>query len=108
MICARLAKEANAPVKLMLDRKEEHLAPATASSAFAKIKAGVAADGKLTAFDAETWGTGGAGAGAGFPLPYIYVFPNRRRRTRTSTSTPASSARCARPAIRRAASSPRS
>ena len=33
----------------------------------------------LTAFDAESWGTGGAGAAAGFPLPYIYQFPNRRR-----------------------------
>ncbi len=36
----------------------------------------------LTAFDGETWGTGGAGVGAGFPLPYIYQFPNRRRRHR--------------------------
>ncbi len=48
-------------------------------SAFAKVKAGVSAEGKLTAFDATTWGTGGAGAGSDYPLPYIYVFPNRRR-----------------------------
>ena len=33
----------------------------------------------LTAFDAQSWGTGGAGAGSGFPLPYIYNFPNRKR-----------------------------
>ncbi len=79
LICARLAKAANAPVKLMLDRKEEHLATGNRPSAFAKVTAGVTADGLLTAFDAETWGTGGAGAGSGFPLPYIYVFPNRRR-----------------------------
>jgi len=79
MICARLAKDAKAPVKLMLDRKEEHLATGNRPSAAAHIKAGVAADGMLTAFDAETWGTGGAGAAAGFPLPYIYQFPNRRR-----------------------------
>src|SRR5262249_24163835 len=31
------------------------------------------------AFDAQSWGTGGAGAGSGFPLPYIYNFPNRKR-----------------------------
>ena len=43
------------------------------------MRAGVAADGKLTAFDATTWGTGGAGAGSDYPLPYIYVFPNRKR-----------------------------
>ncbi|MGE3278103.1 MAG: xanthine dehydrogenase family protein molybdopterin-binding subunit [Vicinamibacterales bacterium] len=79
LLCARLAKEAGAPVKLMLDRKEEHLATGNRPSAFARVRAGVAADGTLTAFDGESWGTGGAGAGSGFPLPYIYVFPNRRR-----------------------------
>ena len=72
LICARLAKQAGAPVKLTLDRKEEHLVTGNRPSAAAKIKAGVAADGKITAFDAESWGTGGAGARAGFPLPYIY------------------------------------
>ena len=79
LICAKLAKEANAPVKLMLDRKEEHLATGNRPSAAARIKAGVTADGIITAFDAESWGTGGAGAAAGFPLPYIYRIANRRR-----------------------------
>lgn len=79
LLCARIAKAAGAPVKMMLDRKEEHLATGNRPSAFAKVKAGVAADGKLTAFEAQTWGTGGAGAGSDYPLPYIYVFPNRRR-----------------------------
>ncbi len=79
IICALLAKQAKAPVKLMLDRKEEHLATGNRPSAAARIKAGVAADGMLTAFDGESWGTGGAGAAAGFPLPYIYQFPNRKR-----------------------------
>ena len=79
LICATLAKQAKAPVKLMLDRKEEHLATGNRPSAAARIKAGVSADGMLTAFDGESWGTGGAGQMAGFPLPYIYVFPNRRR-----------------------------
>ena len=79
LICARLAKSAGAPVKLMLDRKEEHLATGNRPSAFAQVRAGVASDGTLTAFNARTWGTGGAGAGSGYPLPYIYDFPNRRR-----------------------------
>lgn len=77
--CARLARDARAPVQLMLDRREEHLAAGNRPSAHARIKAGVSADGMLTGFDAETWGTGGAGASSGFPLPYIYTFPNRRR-----------------------------
>lgn len=82
IICAKLAKQAGAAVKLLLDRKDEHLASGNRPSSASKIKAGVSADGMLTAFDAETWGTGGAGAGSGFPLPYIYVFPNRRRKHR--------------------------
>ena len=76
---ARLAKDAGAPVRLMLERTEEHLDSGNRPSSFSRIRAGVAADGMLTAFDATTWGTGGAGQGAGFPLPYIYQFPNRRR-----------------------------
>jgi len=79
LICARLAKQAGVPVKLTLDRKEEHLVTGNRPSAAAKIKAGVSADGVITAFDAESWGTGGAGSAAGFPLPYIYLPANRRR-----------------------------
>jgi xanthine dehydrogenase YagR molybdenum-binding subunit len=79
LICAKLAKAANAPVKLMLDRKEEHLATGNRPSSASRIKAGVSADGRITAIEAETWGTGGAGATAGFPMPYIYQIPNRRR-----------------------------
>jgi len=79
LICAQLAKQAGKPVKLFLDRKEEHLDSGNRPSAYAKIKAGVSADGKLVAFDATSWGTGGAGATSNFPLPYIYNFPNRRR-----------------------------
>ena len=79
IMAAQLSKKAAAPVHMLLDRKEEHLATGNRPSAYAHIKAGVTADGTLTAFDAESWGTGGAGAGSGFPLPYIYQFPNRRR-----------------------------
>jgi xanthine dehydrogenase YagR molybdenum-binding subunit len=79
VVCAKLSQLAKVPVKLTLDRKEEHLDTGNRPSAYAHIRAGVAADGMLTAFDGKSWGTGGAGAGANFPLPYIYQFPNRRR-----------------------------
>jgi xanthine dehydrogenase YagR molybdenum-binding subunit len=79
VVCARLAKAAGRPVHVLLDRKEEHLATGNRPSAHARVRAGVAGDGRLTFFDAETWGTGGAGAGSGFPLPYIYTFQHRRR-----------------------------
>ena len=79
IVCAKLARIAKLPVKLMLDRKEEHLDTGNRPSATAHIRAGVTADGTLTAFDGQSWGTGGAGAPSGFPLPYIYNFPNRKR-----------------------------
>jgi len=79
LICARLAKSAGVPVKLMLDRKEEHLDTGNRPSAAARIKAGVGADGMLTAYEGASWGTGGAGASSNFPMPYIYQFPNRHR-----------------------------
>jgi xanthine dehydrogenase YagR molybdenum-binding subunit len=79
LICAQLARAARAPVKVILDRKEEHLATGNRPSAFARLRAAADAEGRLCAFDAETWGTGGAGAGAHFVLPYLYECPNRRR-----------------------------
>ena len=80
VIAARLAKEASAPVKIMLDRKHEHLITGNRPSAFARVKAGVDAEGKFVVWDSETWGTGGAGQGAGFSVPYpVYVFPARRQ-----------------------------
>jgi xanthine dehydrogenase YagR molybdenum-binding subunit len=81
VIAAKLAKLANAPVKLMLNRKEEHLVTGNRPSAYARVRAGVDANGKLTGFDAETWGTGGAGQGSRFPCPYqVYVIPAKRQR----------------------------
>src|SRR5437867_6078469 len=59
LICAKLARRAKAPVKLMLDRKEEHLDTGNRPSATAHIKAGVTSDGRLCAHDAQRWGTGG-------------------------------------------------
>ena len=109
LICAQAgAGRRRLPVKLMLDRKEEHLDTGNRPSATAQIKAGVSADGMLTAFDAQSWGTGGAGAASGFPLPYIYQFPNRRRTHKDVFINAGQQRRCARRAIRRAASSPKS
>jgi xanthine dehydrogenase YagR molybdenum-binding subunit len=80
VIAARLAQAAKAPVKIMLDRKHEHLITGNRPSAFAKVKAGADAQGKFVVWDSETWGTGGAGQGAGFGVPYnAYLFPARRQ-----------------------------
>jgi len=80
IVGAKLAQMAKAPVKVTCDRKEEHLDTGNRPSAGAKIKAGVTADGMLTSYVADAYGTGGAGQGIGnLPIPYIYVFPNRKQ-----------------------------
>jgi CO/xanthine dehydrogenase Mo-binding subunit len=75
---ARLAKEAGAPVKLFLDRKEEHLATGNRPSSVQWIKAGATKDGKLTALHLVVHGTGGTNGGTGTsgPLKNIYACDN--------------------------------
>ncbi|RPI01608.1 MAG: xanthine dehydrogenase family protein molybdopterin-binding subunit [Calditrichaeota bacterium] len=75
-VCAQLARIANVPVKLLLDREEELLATGNRPSSFQTIKIGARKDGTLTAFQLESYGSGGVGGGAGVPAPYIYYFPN--------------------------------
>jgi len=42
------------------------------------VRAGASSDGRLTAFESTSYGTGGITSGANFPLPYIYTVPNSR------------------------------
>lgn len=88
-LAARLAREARAPVKLMLTRFDESLAVGNRPSSFQKLKLGATADGKLHAFEMENLGTAGIGSGAAtegggggaeIPMPYIYPVPNIRLR----------------------------
>ena len=92
---AELARAARRPVKLMLERNEEHVAGGNRPSAYARVKAGVDAEGNLVAFDAESWGTGGHSRGANFPLPYIYA-PRSFRRKHTDVVVHAGDARAMR------------
>ncbi|MBX7246692.1 MAG: xanthine dehydrogenase family protein molybdopterin-binding subunit [Candidatus Sumerlaeaceae bacterium] len=72
VLCTKLARQANAPVKLMLTRKEEHLAVGNRPNSLQKVKLGADSTGKLTAISATTFGTGGVGGGAGCTIPAIY------------------------------------
>ncbi len=87
ILCARLAKAAGAPVKLMITRFEQALAVGNRPSSHQKIKLGADATGKLTAIQLESFGTpghrsgastGGGSGGAAFPAPYIYQAPATR------------------------------
>jgi xanthine dehydrogenase YagR molybdenum-binding subunit len=70
------------PVKLMLERDAELTVAGSRPSAFARVKLGATKDGKITAWESESWGSGGQ-QGAGMP-PYPYVFnagiPNQKTR----------------------------
>jgi xanthine dehydrogenase YagR molybdenum-binding subunit len=73
---AQLAKLAGRPVKLMLSRKEEQLCAGNRPSGVMTIKMGAAGNGKLTAFQSSSYGTGGVGGVGNIPLPYVYSVPN--------------------------------
>jgi xanthine dehydrogenase YagR molybdenum-binding subunit len=73
---ARLAKMAGRPVKMMLERYDEQVASGNGPDARMKCKASMDASGKLTAMEAELWGTQGTGKRWSVPFPYIYDVPN--------------------------------
>ncbi|MBL9045329.1 MAG: xanthine dehydrogenase family protein molybdopterin-binding subunit [Myxococcales bacterium] len=74
VLAALLAKEAGAPVRLVLDRREEHLAVGNRPGSEQNIALAAAADGKLTAIEVKGFGFGGAGAGAGFGGPALSMY----------------------------------
>src|SRR5205085_12247861 len=56
---AELARKAKAPVKLMLDRAAEVTTAGNRPSAFGTVTIAGNKDGKITAYQAEAFGTGG-------------------------------------------------
>jgi xanthine dehydrogenase YagR molybdenum-binding subunit len=77
-IAVKLAKAANAPVKLMMNRHDEFLGTGNRPNSIQKLKLGATQDGKLVAFSAVTYGTAGIGTNAGVRLPIVYEVPNFR------------------------------
>jgi len=77
---ARLSQKAGGkPVKLFLDRATEQQIPGNRPSAFGKIKIAGKKDGTITAWQSDTWATGGFAGGGQPPLPYVYTnIPNTR------------------------------
>src|SRR4051794_13786356 len=69
VLAAYLSKKAGAPVRLMLDRREEHLSVGNRPSSNQKVKIGAKKDGTLTALHVVNYGTAGTGTGAGATGP---------------------------------------
>lgn len=77
VMAANLSRKAHAPVKLMLDREQEHIVSNRPDSHQA-LKIGAKKDGTLTAIQLTSYGTAGVGTGAGTagPATNMYKCPN--------------------------------
>jgi xanthine dehydrogenase YagR molybdenum-binding subunit len=72
-------KTGGKPVRIMLERDAELEVAGARPSAYARVKIGAKKDGTITAWQSQSWGTGGPGGGSMPPIPYIFNIPNQRR-----------------------------
>jgi xanthine dehydrogenase YagR molybdenum-binding subunit len=76
---AEVSKKADGkPVRYMLERDAELKVAGARPSAYARVKVAAKKDGTLTAWQSNSWGTGGPGGGGMPPIPYVFSFPNSR------------------------------
>lgn len=69
VVAAILSQKTGAPVRLMLDREEEHLSVGNRPSSDQHLRIGAKKDGTLTAVQLIAYGTAGCGTGAGCAGP---------------------------------------
>jgi xanthine dehydrogenase YagR molybdenum-binding subunit len=72
-IAVELTRKAGRPVKVMLDRKGEHLHGGNRPSSIQAFKGGVDKEGTIFGIKVATSGTGGIGGGAGSAHPGFYT-----------------------------------
>ncbi len=65
VMAGNLAKKTGRPVKLMLDRKEEHISAGNRPNSIHYLKVGAKNDGRLISIKQKSYGTAGVGLGAG-------------------------------------------
>jgi xanthine dehydrogenase YagR molybdenum-binding subunit len=74
VLATQLSKKLGAPVRLMLDRRQEHLCVGNRPNSRQHIKLGAKKDGTLTAIHLVNFGTGGVGGGAGASAPTQNIY----------------------------------
>ena len=93
-VCASLSqKSGGRPVRLFLERAHELSVAGNRPSAFGKIKIAAKKDGTITAWESQTWSTGGIGGGGMPPIPYVFVNIPNKRLNHTAVSLNAGGAR---------------
>ncbi len=74
VVAAALSKKTSAPVRLMLDREEEHLSVGNRPSSDQTLRIGAKKDGTITAIHLVAYGTAGCGTGAGCSGPAANLY----------------------------------
>lgn len=80
LLAIHLSRKARLPVRMMLDRREEHVSGGNRPNSIQRLKLGAKRDGSLTAIQLQAHGSGGVagGAGVGFAHSTLYACPNVR------------------------------
>ncbi|NMO18622.1 xanthine dehydrogenase family protein molybdopterin-binding subunit [Pyxidicoccus fallax] len=78
LLAIHLSRKARAPVRMVLDRREEHVSGGNRPNSIQRLKLGAKKDGSLVAIQLKAWGSGGVagGAGVGFCHSTLYECPN--------------------------------
>lgn len=74
-LAIHLSRKARAPVRLVLDRREEHVSVGNRPATLQRLKIGAKRDGTLTAIELHSFGTGGVAAGAGVGSCHHSMYP---------------------------------
>ncbi|WP_084735946.1 xanthine dehydrogenase family protein molybdopterin-binding subunit [Cystobacter ferrugineus] len=78
LLAIHLSRKARAPVRMMLDRRDEHISGGNRPNSIQRLKLGARRDGTLVALQVQAYGSGGVagGAGVGFAHSTLYSCPN--------------------------------
>lgn len=74
-LATNLSKKAGAPVRLMLNRRDQHLSVGNRPNSHQTYKLGAKKDGTLVALHMVNYGTAGTGTGAGASRPAAGMYP---------------------------------
>lgn len=74
-LAIHLSRKAGAPVRMVLDRREEHVSVGNRPSSLQQLKIGAKRDGSLTAIQLRSFGSGGVAAGAGVGACHHSMYP---------------------------------
>lgn len=74
-LAIHLSRKARAPVRMVLDRREEHVVVGNRPSSIQRLKIGARRDGTLTAIELQSFGTGGVAAGADVGSCHSAMYP---------------------------------